>query len=73
MGVDLGLYCEVCGEPATNSVRDYYKWDDWDSDMVKCKPHGDRHLFCDTHKRNSIETDISVSPLMYHKDMYDKL
>jgi ferredoxin len=72
LGIDLG-YCEVCGLPATNGVRDVYVWTDWDFMSMKYKPEGEWRLFCNFHNRESEAIDISVSPLAYHKDMYAKL
>lgn len=53
------MKCDICGEPATGAVRDVYRREGL-SPYVTYTPHGDVHLYCDEHMRESHITDIST-------------
>lgn len=57
--------CEVCGEPATSIVQDFYKSENFASgtwDYSKINP---AHLFCQEHYRPSEQFEVSSLASMF--------
>lgn len=55
--------CEVCGKAATVGVRDITVDKSAGLAWAERKPLGPAHFFCDDHKRDGLEIDISTSGL----------
>ena len=64
----MNYKCEVCGAPATCSVRDIQRRDNYIYGWVERKPIGPPHFFCEKHNRDSEEIDVTISPIAQLKD-----
>lgn len=56
--------CEVCGKTATYLGSDLYRWDDWDTGIVRFSA-GTLHRFCEEHNQSSEEINIGLSPIAW--------
>lgn len=59
------INCEIfgCKNPVVAGINDMFEKIDWETGMIVMSLNGNTHYFCKKHKRGSITTDISESPL----------
>jgi len=59
--MNISQICEICGATATCAIQDIKRRDNIKTGFVERKPYGSPHFYCNAHKRDSEEYNVTMS------------